>query len=440
MDGNKLNNSRIMKWLEEKVMPVLARIAQNVYLQAIRDAFSSFALPVILTGAIFLIIANPPTGINWAPIIAWENAVKPIMAQILIPFNLTFGVMALMVAFGTAYSLASRWDLDESMTGLTSMLAFLITCFPATDITKVSFGEVLNYLGGQGLFIAIIVGIITPIVVRFFNKRGLIIKMPEQVPPYVVRSFIALIPMFTMIILAWGVEWIVWSNFQITLPQLVIQIFQPLVVASNSYPAAIAETILMMLLWSLGIHGMNVVSSIAYPFWMSQLAANAEAAASGAELTGIITEPFFHVFTHIGGSGLTWPLVIMFMFSASVQLKTIGRASLVPAIFNINEPVIFGAPIVLNPILMIPFMLAPMAAVTINYIAFATNIVAKPLLQLPFTVPVFLSGFISSSGDWKAIVLQLVNIVVAGIIYYPFFKMYEKQLINSEQEGVVANE
>jgi PTS system IIC component len=102
--------------------------------------------------------------------------------------------------------------------------------------------------------------------------------------------------------------------------------------------------------------------------------------------------------------------------------------------------VIFGAPIVLNPILMIPFMLAPMAAVTINYIAFATNIVAKPLLQLPFTVPVFLSGFISSSGDWKAIVLQLVNIVVAGIIYYPFFKMYEKQLINSEQEGVVANE
>ncbi|HPP31351.1 MAG TPA: PTS transporter subunit EIIC, partial [Soehngenia sp.] len=250
MDGNKLSNSRIMKWLEEKVMPVLARIAQNVYLQAIRDAFSSFALPVILTGAIFLIIANPPTGINWGPIIAWENAVKPIMAQILIPFNLTFGVMALMVAFGTAYSLASRWDLDESMTGLTAMLAFLITCFPATDITKVSFGEVLNYLGGQGLFIAIIFGIITPIVVRFFNKRGLVIKMPEQVPPYVVRSFIALIPMFTMIIFAWGVEWIVWSRYQITLPQLVIQVFQPLVVASNSYPAAIAETILMMLLWS----------------------------------------------------------------------------------------------------------------------------------------------------------------------------------------------
>lgn len=433
MDGDRLSNNRFMKWLEKSLMPVLANIAQNVYLQAIRDAFSSFALPVILTGAIFLIIANPPTSLNWGPINAWANAIEPIMGQIMIPFNLTFGVMALMVAFGTAYSLAARWDLDESMTGITSMLAFLITSFPAEDITKVSFGDVLNYLGGQGLFVAIIVGIVTAIIVRFFNQRGLVIKMPEQVPPYVVRSFMALVPMFVMVILAWGTEWFVWANYHITLPQLVIELFKPLVAASNSYPAALAEIILMMLLWSLGIHGMNVVSSIAYPFWMSQLAANAQATAAGAPLTGIVTEPFFHVFSHLGGSGTTWPLVLMFMFSASVQLKAIGRASVVPAVFNINEPVIFGAPIVLNPILMIPFMIAPAVVVTINYIAFATNIVARPLLQLPFTVPVFFSGFISSGGDWKAMVLQLVDMVVAGLIYYPFFKMYEAQLIKSEQ-------
>ncbi|MDI6601028.1 MAG: PTS transporter subunit EIIC [Thermoanaerobacteraceae bacterium] len=433
MDGDRLNNNRFMKWMEESLMPVLANIAQNVYLQAIRDAFSSFALPVILTGAIFLIIANPPTGLNWGPINAWANAIKPIMGQIMIPFNLTFGVMALMVAFGTAYSLAARWDQDEAITGLISMLAFLITSFPAEDITKVSFGDALNYLGGQGLFIAIIVGIVTAIVVRFFNQRGLVIKMPEGVPPYVVRSFMALVPMFVMIVLAWSAEWIVWANYHITLPQLVIDLFKPLVSASNSYPAALAEIILMMLLWSLGIHGMNVVSSIAYPFWMNQLAANAQAAAAGQPLPGIVTEPFFHVFTHLGGSGTTWPLVIMFLLSASAQLKAIGRAAFVPAIFNINEPVIFGAPIVLNPILMIPFMVAPAVVVTINYIAFAANIVARPLLQLPFTVPVFFSGFISSGGDWKAIVLQLVDMLVAGLIYYPFFKMYEAQLLKDEQ-------
>jgi PTS system cellobiose-specific IIC component len=431
--NDRLSNNWFMKWMEESLMPVLARIAQNVYLQSIRDAFSSFALPVILTGALFLIIANPPEGINWAPIHAWARAVKPIAAQIMIPFQLTFGIMAMMVAFGTAYSLATRWDLDETMTGIISMLAFFITSFPATDVTKVTFGDVLNYLGGQGLFVAIIIGIITAIVVRFFNKSGLVIKMPEGVPPYVVRSFLALVPMFVMIVSAWIVEWIVWTNFHITLPQLVLDLFKPLVAASNSYPAALAEIILMMLLWSLGIHGMNVVSSIAYPFWMTQLAANAAAAAKGLPLPGIVTEPFFHVFTHLGGSGTTWPLTIMFLLSASAQLRTIGRAELIPAIFNINEPLIFGAPIVLNPILIIPFILAPAAVVTINYFAFAVNLVPRPLIQLPFTVPVFISGFLSSGGHWQGALLQLVNLIVTAIIYYPFFKMYEAQLLKNEK-------
>ncbi|MGI1690340.1 PTS sugar transporter subunit IIC [Thermoanaerobacter uzonensis] len=431
--NDRLSNNWFMKWMEESLMPVLARIAQNVYLQSIRDAFSSFALPVILTGALFLIIANPPEGINWAPIHAWAKAVKPIAAQIMIPFQLTFGIMAMMVAFGTAYSLATRWDLDETMTGIISMLAFFITSFPATDVTKVTFGDVLNYLGGQGLFVAIIIGIITAIVVRFFNKSGLVIKMPEGVPPYVVRSFLALIPMFVMIVSAWIVEWIVWVNFHITLPQLVLDLFKPLVAASNSYPAALAEIILMMLLWSLGIHGMNVVSSIAYPFWMTQLAANAAAAAKGLPLPGIVTEPFFHVFTHLGGSGTTWPLTIMFLLSASAQLRTIGRAELIPAIFNINEPLIFGAPIVLNPILIIPFILAPAAVVTINYFAFAVNLVPRPLIQLPFTVPVFISGFLSSGGHWQGTLLQMVNLIVTAIIYYPFFKMYEAQLLKNEK-------
>ncbi|MBE3591972.1 MAG: PTS sugar transporter subunit IIC [Thermoanaerobacter sp.] len=432
--NDRLSNNWFMKWMEESLMPVLARIAQNVYLQSIRDAFSSFALPVILTGALFLIIANPPEGINWAPIHAWAKAVKPIAAQIMIPFQLTFGIMAMMVAFGTAYSLATRWDLDETMTGIISMLAFFITSFPATDVTKVTFGDVLNYLGGQGLFVAIIIGIITAIVVRFFNKSGLVIKMPEGVPPYVVRSFLALVPMFVMVVSAWIVEWIVWSNFHITLPQLVLDLFKPLVAASNSYPAALAEIVLMMLLWSLGIHGMNVVSSIAYPFWMAQLAANAEAAAKGLPLPGIVTEPFFHVFTHLGGSGTTWPLTIMFLLSASAQLRTIGRAELIPAIFNINEPLIFGAPIVLNPILIIPFILAPAAVVTINYFAFAVNLVPRPLIQLPFTVPVFISGFLSTGGHWQGALLQLVNLIVTAIIYYPFFKMYEAQLLKNEKE------
>lgn len=429
-----MKNNSFMDWMENKLMPVLAKIAQNIYLQSIRDAFAIFALPVIVTGALFLIIANPPVAIKWGFIQAWARAIEPIQGQILIPFQLTFGLMSLMVAFGTAYSLASRWDLDDTIAGIISMLSFLIVSFPATDITKVPFGEVLDYLGGQGLFVAILVGIATTWIIKLFTQKGLVLEMPAGVPPYVTRTFRSLIPFFVTITLFWAIGWIVWSNFNVTLPQLILDLFKPIVAVSDSYPAALAQIVLMMLLWSLGIHGMNVVSSVAYPFWMTQLAANAEAAVAGQTLPGIVTEPFFHMFVHIGGSGLTWPLVIMFLLSRSEQLKNIGKTSLIPAIFNINEPVIFGAPLVLNPIMFIPFILAPAVATTINYIAFATNFVPRTIIQPPFTVPVFLGGIIAT-GSWKGALLQLINLVVAGFIYYPFFKTYESQLVKNEMEA-----
>jgi cellobiose PTS system EIIC component len=238
-----------------------------------------------------------------------------------------------------------------------------------------------------------------------------------------------------MITLSWAVEWIVWANLQITVPQLVLELFKPLVAVSDTYPAALAEIILMMLLWSLGIHGMNVVSSVAYPFWMAQLAANDAALKAGAPLPGIVCEPFFHMFTHIGGSGITWPLTIMFLFSASKQLKSLGKIELIPAVFNINEPIIFGAPLVLNPRMFIPFILAPAVTVTINYIAFATQIVPRIVFQPPFTVPVFFGGLIATGGYWQGAVLQLVNLIVAGLIYYPFFKSYEKELVENEKKA-----
>ena len=434
-----MKNNSLMDWMENKLMPVLAKIAQNVYLQSIRDAFAIFALPVIVTGALFLIVANPPVSIEWGFIQAWARAIEPIQGQILIPFQLTFGLMSLMVAFGTAYSLASRWDLDDTITGIISMLSFLIVSFPATDITQVPFGDVLDYLGGQGLFVAIIVGIVTAWIMRLFTQKGLVLEMPAGVPPYVTRTFRSLVPFFVTTILFWAIEWIVWSNFNVTLPQLVLDLFKPLVAVSDSYPAALAQIVLMMLLWSVGIHGMNVVSSVAYPFWMTQLAANAKAAVAGEALPGIVTEPFFHMFVHIGGSGITWPLVIMFLMSKSQQLKNIGKTSLIPAVFNINEPVIFGAPLVLNPIMFIPFILAPAVTTTITYIAFATNFVPRTIIQPPFTVPVFLGGIIST-GSWRGALLQLINLIVAAIIYYPFFKTYEKQLVKNEMEALKDNE
>jgi len=427
----------MFQWLEDHLMEPLGKIAQNRYLQSIRDAFVVFALPVILTGAIFLIIANPPTSINWGIINAWANAVEPIMPQILFPFQLTFGIMALTVSFGIGYSLASRYeDMDEVMAGILSMLAFFMTAFPVVDITQVPFGEILNYLGGQGLFVAIILGILTTEGMRWFRKKGIAIKLPDSVPPYVLRTFNSILPFMVILPIVWALAWIVWANFGVTIPQLVLDLFSPLVSVSNSYWSALGMIILMLLLWSMGIHGMNVVSSVAYPFWMTQLANNVEAINAGVEATGIVTEPFFHMFTHIGGSGATLGLVLLMLTSKSDQLKQVGKTAIVPGIFNINEPVIFGLPIVLNPIMIIPFILGPAIIVTINYICFTTGIIPPVIVQPPFTVPIFLGGFIATGGSVLAGLLQIVNVIIATIIYYPFFKYYEKTLLEREKAEV----
>lgn len=425
----------IVEWLEDHLMEPLGKIAQNKYLQAIRDAFVIFALPVIITGAIFLIIANPPTSLDWGIINAWEKAITPIQAQLLFPFQLTFGLMALTVAFGVGYSLAIREDMDAVMAGILSMLAFFMTAFPVVDIEQVPFGDILDYLGGQGLFVAIILGILTTELMKFLLNKGVSFEMPAGVPPYVMRTFRALVPFMLILPLVWALAWIVWANFGVTIPQLVLDIFSPLVTASNSYFAAIGMILLMQILWTVGIHGMNVVSSVAYPFWMTQLAANADAVSAGNEATGIVTEPFFHMFTHIGGSGATLGLVIFMLFSASVQLKQIGKTAIIPSIFNINEPVIFGVPIVLNPILVIPFVVGPFVIVTLNYFLFATGIIPPVVIQPPFTVPLFFGGFIATGGSWLAGLLQILNVAIATAIYYPFFKKYEKQLASQEQEA-----
>ncbi len=423
----------MVEWMEDKLMEPLGKIAQNKYLQSIRDAFVVFALPVIITGSIFLIIANPPSSLDWGIINAWENAIKPIQAQILFPFNLTFGVMALTVAFGVGYSLASRHDMDSAMAGILSMLAFFMTAFPVTDITQVPFGEILDYLGGQGLFVAIILGILTTEAMRFLINKGVAFEMPAGVPPYVMRTFRALVPFLLILPAVWALEWIVWANLGKTIPQTVLDLFSPLVAASNSYWAALGMILLMLVLWAIGIHGMNVVSSVAYPFWTTQLANNAEAVKAGAEANGIVTEPFFHMFTHVGGSGATLGLVIFMLFSASVQLKQVGKTAIIPSLFNINEPVIFGVPIVLNPVLIIPFVVGPVIIVTVNYILFATGVLPPVVVQPPFTVPIFFGGFIATGGSVIAGLVQILNAVIAAVIYWPFFKQYEKQLVQEEK-------
>jgi len=420
---------RSSAWVERYLVPPLGALASSVYLQAVRDAFIIFTLPLILAGSLFLIVANPP-------IPALATLIAPYQQDILVPFQLSFGLMALFLSFGVAYSLAQYRRTEAVQPGVLAMVLFLIASLPVGDLTKLTFGDVLPYLGGQGLLVGILIGILTTEVVRRFRGSRFTIRLPKSVPPNVTRAFEALVPAILLITLVWGLEWFVSSHTfltdgkvqQLTLPILLMRVFQPLVFVQDSYPAALLEIILMMLLWSVGIHGMNVVTAIALPFWLSTLTANATAHGHG-----IVTEPFFHIFAHLGGSGATWPLVIYMLRSRSAQLRTVGKVALGPAIFNINEPVTFGVPMAHNPVMMIPFIMVPVTIVTINYFVFSIGLVHVPVVMQPFTVPVGISGFVATGGDFRGSLLQFFDLAVSALIYYPFFKAWERVLVTREE-------
>jgi len=419
---------RSSELFERYLVPPLGLLASNVYLQAIRDAFIIFTLPLIIAGSLFLVIANPP-------IPALQAFLQPYQEAILVPFQLSFGLMALFLAFGVAYSLAQYRRTEPVQPGILAMVLFLVASMPVRNLATMPLGEVLPYLGGQGLLVAILMGILATEVMRRFRGSRFTIRMPKSVPPNVTRAFEALVPTLLLLTIVWSLEWFISIHtyvaadhitHQLTLPILLMTVFQPLVVVQDSYPAALLEIILMMLLWSVGIHGMNVVTAIAAPFWFTTLAANA----TGGH--GIVTEPFFHIFAHLGGSGATWPLVIYMLRSKSTQLRTVGKVALGPAIFNINEPVTFGVPMVLNPIMMLPFVFVPVVIVTINYAVFALHWVHIPIVMQPFTVPVGVSGFLATGGDIKGSILQFFDIAVSALLYYPFFKAWERVLVARE--------
>lgn len=373
----------------------------------------------------FLIIASPPVK-------SWADAVAPYAGQILIPFRLSVGLMALYATYGIGYSLAKSYDIDPVSGGLLSLAAFIMTNIPQ-NIKDLGWTLPMGNLGGAGLFVAILMAFFAVEVQRFLYQKNIKITMPEGVPESVARSFEALIPAAVIMIVVWVVRVMLGFDIQ----KFIMTVFSPLVTAGDTLIGVLVPILLITLLWSAGIHGVSVVGTMARPIWMTLLDANTQAAAAGAAiLPHIAPEPFFQWFVWIGGSGATLSLVILMLFSKSKYLRNLGRVAILPGICNINEPVIFGAPIMLNPILAIPFIVGPIVTGIISYLAMYFNLVARPYILAPWTLPAPIGAYLTTGGDWRAIVLCLINIIITGIIYYPFFKAYERQMLAEEESDV----
>ncbi|SHH54229.1 PTS system, cellobiose-specific IIC component [Virgibacillus chiguensis] len=420
--------NRFNEFMERYFMPVAGKLAEQRHLKSVRDGIIA-TMPLLIIGSVFLIISSPP-------IESWAEFMKPYAQTLSIPVNATFGLLGLIAVFSIAYSLAKSYGMDELSAGVLSVATF----FVATPLTEE--GNIpLNLMGSEGLFIAIVLAIFTVEVFRFFENKNVVIRMPEGVPPSVWRAFTALIPGAVIIFIVWGVDLLLRHFFDLSLHGVVAAILrQPLEAMGSSLWGAVIAIILIHLLWSFGIHGISVVASVMAPIWYSLTEQNVAAQQAGEELPYIIGQPFMAIWWAVGGSGMALALTILFVWRArSRHLKGLGRGSIWASFFNISEPIVFGAPIVMNPLLFLPFILAPLTVGIITYFSMSLGFVGKPYVIVPWTTPPPFSGILTT-GDWRGGVLMMINIIVAICIYYPFFRLYDKKLLEEEQasESVAA--
>ncbi|MDX8288711.1 PTS sugar transporter subunit IIC [Metabacillus indicus] len=414
---------KFVSFLENNLSTPMAKLSEQKHLRAIRDGVVS-ALPFIIFGSLFLLIAFPPVSADSA---VGEWAAKHI-AEILIPYRLTMYIMTLYITFGIGYSLAQSYKLDPLSGGLLALAAFLFT-IGINTMEGVGFVLPMVNLGGHGLFVGMLVSIFAVEVLRLCKTKNITIKMPDSVPTSVARSFEALIPVTLVLV----VMTIITVVLDVDMHSLVDKAVAPLVSAGDTLPGVLVPVFLITFFWSFGIHGVSVVGAVARPVWEVYLANNSAAVAAGKAIPHVAPETFFQWFIWIGGSGATLGLVIAMLLTAkSSYSKAMGKATIVPSIFNINEPVIFGMPIVLNPILIIPFVITPLIGATLAYVATSIGLVSPTYVMVPWTLPAPIGAYLSTGGDWRAIVLCLTNIAISVIVYLPFFKMYDKKLLAME--------
>ena len=363
---------KFTQFLEEKLMPVAGKVANQRHLAAIKDGMV-ITLPFIIVGSVFLILGNLPI-----PALAsfyTNNATGQVIARWLsYPVDVTFNLLGFIACIGISYKLAQYYKLDEVSGVILSLLSFfLVTPFTfMIEKTGESINGIipLSRLGSQGLFVAIIMSIFTIEIFNFIVKKNIIIKMPDSVPPSVAKSFAALIPGCVVILLSLviriGFEVSPFDNIHEVAKVLLTG---PITAVGASFPGMVILSLMNNLLWSCGIHGSNLITGgIASPALLALADQNRTAFVAGQPIPNVVTGPFFDVFHNTGGSGATFALAIMLLFlSKSQQLKEIGKLAIAPAFFNINEPILFGLPIVMNPILIIPFILAPLISSSVTY-------------------------------------------------------------------------
>lgn len=411
----------------EKGQYYASKIQQNIYMQAISNGLMS-TLPIMIIGAFSTLLSSMQVG-------SYQTLIAPIKAFIALPATFTTNALALYAAFSIAYRLATLLNQEGMIPGFVSLFSFLVL----TPITNFEVGELnvnaltFDWLGAKGLFAAMIVGIVSARLYVFFVDKNFTIKMPDGVPPTISKTFSGLVPavfvaiIFTVISAIWAQT--TFGSFH----QFVYTILQiPLQSLGGSIWSICIALLIMQVLWVFGIHGAIVVLAVIRPIMTALDLENLAAYQAGEAMPNIVTGSFWGVYANL--SPMLGLIIVLLFFTKSKQFKVIGRLGAPGSIFGIHEPLIFGLPIVMNPILAIPFIISPIVCVVLGYLLTITNILPIPIgMQVPFGAPIFLSGLLQ--GSWKLGLIQLLMVPLSAAIYYPFVRILDKKNLELENQS-----
>lgn len=439
--------------LDRYLMGPMGKLASYKVVRAITAAGMA-AVPFTIVGSMFLVFSILPQAFSFWPVVADVFAVSfdKFTSLYMVANVATMGSLSLYFVLAIGYELTKIYAEEEDLNltplngALLSLFAFIMTVpqiifkdgmmSPVVSLKEgavVSDGWAMangvSRFGTTGIFTAIIMGVVAVLLYRMCVKNNWVIKMPDSVPEGVSRGFTALIPSFVVAFFV-----IILNGVLVALGTDIFQVIAiPFGFVSNLTSTWIGLVVIYLLtqaLWIVGIHGANIIFAFVNPIALANMALNA----SGERL--IVAGEFSNMFVIAGGSGATLGLCIWLATRAkSEQLSAIGKAAVVPGIFNINEPLIFGLPIIYNPALAIPFMLAPIASMTVYYFSMKLNLINAVVAQVPWPTPVGIGAFLGTA-DWRAIIVSLICAVVAFLVYYPFIRAYDKQLLKEEAENV----
>ncbi|HEL2308807.1 lactose-specific PTS transporter subunit EIIC [Streptococcus suis] len=419
----------------EKGKPFFEKISRNPYLRAIRDGFIA-AMPVILFSTLFLMVAFVPNifGFTWS-----DEAVAAIMK----PYGYTMGIVAVLVAGTTAKSLTDAFNRQLPKTNQINFISTMIASISgflllASDGIEGGFAN--GYMGTKGLLTAFLAAFITVNIYKVCVKNNVTIRMPDEVPPNVSQAFKDVIPYALSIFVLYGIDLVTRQFLGTNVAEAILKLFEPLFTAADGYVGITIIFGAYALFWFVGIHGPSIVEPAIAAITYANIETNFQLLQAGQHADKILTSGTQMFIVTMGGTGATLVVPFMFMWlTKSKRNKAIGRASVVPTFFGVNEPILFGAPLVLNPVFFVPFILAPIANVWIFKFFVDTLKMNSFSVNLAWTTPGPLGIVMGTNFAPLAFVLAILLVFVDVLIYYPFLKVYDEQILAEEQSGKVEN-